>query len=111
MYGTVTQIQVTPDQLTELVRVAVRSELANFTPPAPTGADLPDLLTRRETADYLRVSLTTLHEWAKDTDDRPALLVPRQMNGRVRYRREDVLTLQKEHRRFKTNKAGESRGI
>jgi Helix-turn-helix domain len=111
MYGTVTQIQVTPDQLTELVRVAVRSELANFTPPAPAGADLPDLLTRRETAEYLRVSLTTLHEWAKDTDDRAALLVPQTINGRVRYRRDDVLTLQKEHRRFKTSKAGESRGV
>ena len=111
MYGTVVQVQVTPDQLTELVRVAVRSELANYTPPAPAGADLPDLLTRRETANYLRVSLTTLHEWAKDTDDRPALLVPRQMNGRVRYRRDDVLTLQKEHRRFKKSVAGESRGV
>ena len=111
MYGTVTQIQVTPDQLTELVRIAVRSELANFTPPAPIGADLPELMTRREVAGYLRVSLTTLHEWAKDTDDRAALLVPRQMNGRVRYRRDDVLTLQKEHRRFKTSKAGESRVV
>jgi hypothetical protein len=112
MYGTVTQIQVTPDQLTELVRGAVRQELANYTPPAPVGAELPDLLTRKEVAKYLRVSLTTLHEWAKDTDDRAALLVPQTINGRVRYRRDDVLRLQQEHRRFKTSVAGrESREV
>lgn len=99
---TTTQITITPDQLTELVRGAVRSELANYTPPAPKGADLPDLLTRRQTADVLQVSLTTLHEWAKDTDDRPAVLVPRKINGRVRYQRADVLNALKESRRFKS---------
>lgn len=102
MYGTVTQIQITPDQLTELVRGAVRSELANYTPPAPKGADLPDLLTRRQTAETLQVSLTTLHEWAKDTDERPAVLIPRKINGRVRYQRADVLNALKETRRFKS---------
>ena len=109
-FGTYTQIQVTPDQLTELVRVAVRSELANFTPPAPIGADLPDYLTRKQTASTLQVSLTTLHDWAKDTDDRGAVLVPLKINGRVRYQRADVLAALKESRRYKsTNKAGESR--
>lgn len=102
MYGTITQIQVTPDQLTELVRGAVRSELANYTPPAPVGSDLPELLTRRQTADALQVSLTTLHSWAAATDDRPAVLIPRKLNGRVRYQRADVLAALKEVRRFKS---------
>ena len=111
-FGTYTQIQVTPDQLTELVRVAVRSELANYTPPAPIGADLPDYLTRKQTASTLQVSLTTLHDWAKDTDDRPAVLVPLKVAGRVRYQRADVLAALKESRRYKlTNKAGESRAV
>ncbi|GAB3927902.1 helix-turn-helix domain-containing protein [Larkinella terrae] len=101
MYGTVTQIQVTPDQLTELVRGAVRQELANYTPPTPEGINLPDLLTRRQTAETLQVSLTTLHDWAKDTNDRTAILVPLKINGRVRYRRTDVLAALKESRRFK----------
>ena len=109
MYGTVTQIQVTPDQLTELVRVAVRSELANYTPPAPIGAELPDLLTRKQAAAHLQVSLTTLHAWANDTDERNAILIPQHINGRVRYRRADVLAAIKETRRFKSGKAGESR--
>ena len=112
MFSTITQIQVTPDQLTELVRVAVRSELANYTPPAPIGADLPDYLTRKQTASTLQVSLTTLHDWAKDTDNRGAVLVPLKINGRVRYQRADVLAALKESRRYKsTNKAGESRGV
>jgi len=110
MYGTITQINVTPDQLTELVRVAVRSELANYTPPAPIGADLPDYLTRKQTASTLQVSLTTLHDWAKDTDDRAAVLIPLKVAGRVRYQRADVLAALKETRRFKqTSKAGEGR--
>ncbi|RAJ95423.1 helix-turn-helix protein [Larkinella arboricola] len=105
MYGTVTQIQVTPDQLTELIRGAVRQELANYTPPAPEELNLPDLLTRRQAAEKLQVSLTTLHDWAKDTDDRPAVLIPLKINGRVRYRRTDVLAALKESRRFKAAKA------
>lgn len=105
MYGTVTQIQITPDQLTELVRNAVREELATYTPPAPEGADLPDLLTRRQTADVLQVSLTTLHDWAQDTEDRSAVLLPCKINGRVRYQKTDVLAALKQPRRFKKAKA------
>lgn len=101
MYGTVTQIQITPDQLTELIRGAVRSELANYTPPTPEGSNLPEYLTRRQTAETLQVSLTTLHDWANDSEDRPAVLVPLKINGRVRYKRADVLSALKESRRFK----------
>lgn len=104
IYQTQTVIQMTPEQLGQLFDERLAKALANYIPPAPVGQDLPELLTRKEVASYLRVSLTTLHDWAKDTADRPAILVPRQMNGRVRYRRDDVLTLQKEHRRFKTSK-------
>ncbi|KAB7731429.1 helix-turn-helix domain-containing protein [Rudanella paleaurantiibacter] len=88
MYGTVTQIQVTPDQLTELVLGAVRSELANYTPPAPAHPDLPEYLTRKETAKLLRIALVTLHEWTK-----AGTLQSFNMNGRIRYRRDDVVNL------------------
>jgi hypothetical protein len=110
-YQTQTVIQMTPDQLEQLVERAVQKRLDNYTPPAPIGADLPDLLTRKQTAETLQVSLTTLHEWAKDTDDRAAVLVPRKINGRVRYQRADVLNALKESRRFKKmSVAGESQG-
>ena len=110
-YGTITQIQVTPDQLIELVRDAVRQELAIYTPPAPEGLDLPDLLTRRQTADTLQVSLTTLHDWAQDTDDRPAVLLPLKINGRVRYQKTDVLAALKQPRKYKRAKADGGRNL
>jgi hypothetical protein len=86
-----TTINLTPDQLGELVRGAVRSELANYTPPAPTHPDLSEYLTRKETAKLLRISLVTLHEWGKS-----GTLKPLDVNGRIRYRRDDVLPLIKQ---------------
>ena len=110
-YQIQTVIQMTPEQLGQLFDERFAKALANYTPPAPIGADLPDYLTRKQTALTLQVSLTTLHDWAKDTDDRPAVLVPLKVAGRVRYQRADVLAALKESRRYKsTNKAGESRG-
>ena len=101
MQNVTIQLHPTPELL-DSFRAVVRSELANYTPPAPEGSDLPELLTRRQTAERLQVSLTTLHDWAKDTDDRPAVLVPRKINGQVRYHRADVLAALKEVRRFKS---------
>ncbi|SOD96405.1 helix-turn-helix domain-containing protein [Spirosoma fluviale] len=101
-------LQPTPE-LIESFRAIVRSELANYTPPTPAGFDLPDLLTRRQTAETLQVSLTTLHDWATDTDDRNAVLIPLKINGRVRYRKTDVMAALKQPRRFKHSKAVEGR--
>lgn len=111
MYGTILQLTMTPEQLGQLFDERLNKALANFTPPAPEGSDLPELLTRRQTAERLQVSLTTLHDWAKDTDDRPAVLVPRKINGQVRYQRADVLAALKEVRRFKTSKADGGPGL
>ena len=109
MYGTVLQLTMTPEQLGQLFDERLEKALANYTPPAPAGLDLPDLMTRRQTADALQVSLTTLHDWATDNDDRPAVLVPLKINGRVRYQKTDVLAALKQPRRFKTSKAQEGR--
>lgn len=110
MYGTVVQITMTPEQLGQLFDERLQKALANYTPPAPEGSDLPELLTRRQTSYTLQVSLTTLHDWAQDTHERPAVLLPLKINGRVRYRRADVLAALKQPRRFKHNRAGEGRG-
>jgi len=111
MYGTVIQIAMTPEQLGQLFDEHLAKAFANYIPPPPVGAELPELVTRKQTAQQLQVSLTTLHEWAKDTEDRAAILVPLKINGRVRYRRADILAALKEVRRFKSDKAGESRGV
>ena len=110
MYGTVLQLTMTPEQLGQLFDERLNKALANYTPPAPEGSTLPDYLTRRQTAETLQVSLTTLHDWAKDSDDRPAVLVPLKINGRVRYKRADVLAALKESRRFKSSTIEEGPG-
>ena len=97
-------LQPSPE-LIDSFRAIVRSELANYNTQSPLESpNLPEYLTRRQTADTLQVSLTTLHEWAKDTDSRPAILVPLKINGCVRYRGADVLAAMKESRRFKSSK-------
>lgn len=97
-------LQPTPELL-DSFRAVVRQELANYVPPTLKGADLPEYLTRKQTKEVLQCSYTTLHEWAKDTDDRPAILVPLKVGGRVRYRRDDVIAALKESRRFRSSKA------
>jgi len=108
MQTVIFQLHPTPELL-ESFRAVVRAELANYTPPAPQGSTMPELLTRRQTAEVLQVSLTTLHAWAQDSHERPAVLIPQKINGRVRYRRADVLAAMKEVRRHKTHKAEEGR--
>lgn len=103
MYGTVIQITMTPEQLSQLLDDRLSKALADYTPPTPKGSNLPELLTRKQAAEALQVSLTTLHEWSKDTNDRSAILIPLKLHGRVRYRRADVLSALKESRRFKSS--------
>ena len=93
-------LQPTPE-LIDSFRAVVRSELANYSPPLSEGNDLPEYPTRKQTAEKLQVSYTTLNDWSKDTEDRPAILIPLKINGRVRYRRTDVQAVLKESRRFK----------
>lgn len=52
-------------ELKSIFKEAVKEELANFIPPAPK-QDLPEYLTRIETAKLYRISLVTLNEWEKN---------------------------------------------
>lgn len=79
-------IPLDADTLAQMMRDAVRAELATYTPPAPKH-DLPEYLTRIETAKLYRVSLVTLNLWDKQQ------IIPKKItvNGRVRYRRDEIL--------------------
>lgn len=90
MQNVTIQLHPTPELL-DSFRAVVRAELANYTPPAPTHPDLPEFLTRKETAKLLRISLVTLHEWTKAN-----VVQSNDVNGRIRYRRDHVLPLIKE---------------
>lgn len=45
-----------------------------------------DLLTRQEVADYLRISLTTLHHWCKHD-----ILNPIRLGNRIFFKKQDIL--------------------
>jgi len=83
-------VQITPEELTTIIRDAVRIELSTWTPPnADLKNEMPEFLTRHEVAKLLRISLVTLHEWDK------AGTIPKKItvNGRVRYRRDEILAV------------------
>lgn len=56
---------LTLTDLETLIRKAVKEELQQQAAPATEPGDIP-YLTRRETAEMLRVSLVTLNQWVSD---------------------------------------------
>ena len=102
MFAQTIQVNISPDELTHLIETAIQKRLDSWQPPKLEGADFPELLTRKETAKLLRISLVSLHAWSTDTPDRKAILKPHRVNGRVRFRRSEVLDVVKAHQRFKS---------
>lgn len=101
MYGNQTLMTtLSADQLADLLRGIVRSELASFVPLDPKAASLSDFPSRKETRDILGVTYATLDNWAKPYKGQPARLVPFKVGTRVRYRREEILTLLQETQRI-----------
>ena len=92
------------DQIREALRTEIRSELASYFPPKENNSDLPALFTRKQAAAHLQVSMSTLHNWGQDRDNRGAILVPTKINSQIRYRREDVLNALKQVRRYRSSK-------
>lgn len=45
-----------------------------------------EILTRQEVADYLRISLVTIHSWNKH-----GILNPIRMGNRIFYKKQDIL--------------------
>lgn len=89
MMDTIGFISLNANDLRELIRQAVSDALApllkHFAPPSPASQE-EDLLTRRETAALLHVSLMTLRQW-----ELRGILRPRRISRRVLYLRDDVM--------------------
>jgi hypothetical protein len=89
-------IPVTIDEMRQMWREDMRSEMKAGLiehKPHSESPNLPEFLTRKEAAQLFRISLVTLHDWSRDINDRPAIINPIRLNGRVRYKRDDVLAL------------------
>ncbi len=71
------------EELKTIVQTEVQKILTEF--PPSTSESSPELITRKEAALILGISLPTLHEWTKNG------IIPAQRIGtRVRYIRSDV---------------------
>lgn len=90
-------------RLLEDVRAVVRHELQHHAPPAAPATAPPDeLLSIREAADLLGVTVQTVHEWK-----RRGLLKYHKLGSRSYLKRADVLAaLQGQQRTVKTGKGG-----
>jgi len=75
-------IIVEADELSEMIREAIREEMANHKPAPP---DQNKLLTRAETAQYLSVSLPTLNRYVSS-----GRLKSRKISGKVFFSMEDI---------------------
>ena len=75
----------TPDELTGLISAAVERTVRPMIEAAVQPPQSRKLLTRRETANYLGVSLPTLHDWTIS-----GKIVANRIGTRVRYYQSDV---------------------
>lgn len=77
-------VGISPQQLQDAISNDVKKQLEelkkNFEPKTPT-----EYLTRRETADLLKVDLSTIHNWTKK-----GKLQPYGLGGKVYYKRSEV---------------------
>jgi excisionase family DNA binding protein len=75
-------------ELTDLLQEIVKVEMAKFVPqshPQPTAAQNTELLTRKEAAKLLGVSLPTLNRWTQQH-----VIKGYRINTRVRYKRAEI---------------------
>jgi excisionase family DNA binding protein len=81
---TVQFIQITPEQLQNAIIDGVKNQLEDlklhFQPKEPT-----ELLTRQEVASFLKVDLSTIHNWCKS-----GKLLPYGIGKRVYFKRADL---------------------
>ena len=82
-------------ELKQVISETVREELINYSGTLKK-EEPAELLTRKEAATLLRVSLPTLHEWSKS-----GLIKFNRIGTRVLYKKEDVLAALKESVTFK----------
>lgn len=73
-------ISVTPEELKSIIKLAIKDYLSES-----ITNQMDDLLTRKEAAKILRISLPTLNYWTKK-----GIIKAKRINSRVRYSESDV---------------------
>ena len=79
--------QTTAEELSTLVAEKVGDEIKKLLP----GKEIDDLISRKETASFLKISLPTLRKWTV-----VGRLKSYKIGGRIRYKKSEVKTALKE---------------
>ena len=95
--GTIQMIQVTPNELVNLISESVKTqiqELINATNKEQP-KDVNDLLSRKETAEFFKVSLVSIHSWMKD-----GIIKPYKVGNRTYFKKSELINVVESSNRF-----------
>ena len=81
-------IQISPEQLSEMIISGIREELQKFQSVSGEKSNNKDLMTRKEVCDYLQCSQTSLWAWTKNGK----ISATKVGKKKVLYRKKDVDT-------------------
>jgi excisionase family DNA binding protein len=82
-------VSVSPKELADLISISVKmqvQELLNQNPSDKSEKEEKELITRKEAADLLKVSLVTIHEWCNND-----LLRMYKLGNRTYFKRSEIL--------------------
>jgi len=81
-------IQISPEQLSEMIISGIREELQKFQSVSGEKSNNKDLMTRKEVCDYLQCSETSLWDWTR----KGKISATKVGKKKVLYRKKDVDT-------------------
>ena len=81
-------IQISPEQLSEIIISGIREELQKFQSVSGEKSNNKDLMTRKEVCDYLQCSQTSLWDWTR----KGKIIATKVGKKKVLYRKNDVDT-------------------
>ena len=81
-------IQISPEQLSQMIISGIREELQKFQSVSGEKSNNKDLMTRKEVCDYLQCSQTSLWDWTR----KGKIIATKVGKKKVLYRKNDVDT-------------------
>ena len=81
-------IQISPEQLSEMIISGIREELQKFQSVSEEKSNNKDLMTRKEVCDYLQCSQTSLWDWTR----KGKISATKVGKRKVLYRKKDIET-------------------
>lgn len=84
MKDTILFQSISPEELANVILDGVKSHLNQISPRKSEKAEL-EFLTRKETADLLKVSLTTIHDWMNN-----GIIKPYKLGNRTYFNKKEI---------------------